>query len=96
MCIFIQSTRNLSIEKGYKEETLYSKINRAADENKITESMKLWSNKIRLDSNAIRHANENCVNLTMDDAKGTIEFAVALADFLFVIPYKVNKTISNK
>ncbi len=83
-------------EIGYKDGNLYSRINKAEEENKITESMKKWSDKIRLDANAIRHADENLPPLTIDDAKNTIEFARSLAEFLFVIPYKVEQTIKKK
>ena len=71
-------------------------LNKAAIENKITESMKMWADKIRLDANAIRHADENLILLTIDDAKSTIEFCLALAEFLFVIPYKVKRTKKRK
>lgn len=58
--------------------------------------MKIWSDKIRLDANSIRHADENFIPLSFDDAKSTIEFAVAHAEFLFVIPYKIRQTTKKK
>jgi hypothetical protein len=79
-------------EIGFKDGCLYSRIIEAAGQYKITESMKIWANKIRLDSNAIRHADESLPTLTIDDAKNTIEFTLALGEFLFVIPYKMKKT----
>lgn len=83
-------------EIGYKDGNLYSRIIKAAKEYKITESMKIWSDKIRLNANAIRHANENLAPLTIDDAKNTIEFTRSVAEFLFVIPYKVEQTTKKK
>lgn len=83
-------------EIGYKDGNLYSRIIKAEKENRITESMKIWSDKIRLDANAIRHADDNLIALTIDDAKNTIEFTRSLAEFLFVLPYKIEQTAKKK
>ncbi len=79
-------------EIGFKEGNMYSRIIKACDENKITESMEKWSHKIRLDSNAIRHPDKEFVEPSIDEAQNTLEFTFALAEFLFVIPYKMSKT----
>lgn len=80
-------------EKLYIEGSLYSRINSAASDHLITESMKDWAHKVRLDANAQRHADEEAKLPDIDDAKNTFEFASALGEFLFVLPARVNRGI---
>jgi hypothetical protein len=79
--------------KGYKEGNLFSRINKAAKEHLITEGMSKWAHEVRLDANDQRHADENRGLPTIDDAKHTLDFAKALAQFLFVLPAKVDEGI---
>ena len=79
--------------KGYKGGPLYSRINKAWEEHLITEEMSRWAHQVRLDANEQRHADEDLALPTEDDAKKTIDFTLALAEFLFVLPSKVAKGI---
>src|SRR5712691_7102676 len=45
--------------KGYKEGSLYTRINKAAEDHLITDGMAKWAHDIRLDANDQRHADDN-------------------------------------
>ncbi|MEW6241689.1 MAG: DUF4145 domain-containing protein [Chloroflexota bacterium] len=77
--------------KSYKEGTLYSRINKAAENHLITSEMAKWAHNVRLDANEPRHADENASLPSADDARRSIEFAIALGEFLFVLPSRVNR-----
>ena len=81
--------------KGYKEGSLYSRIKTAVEDHLITEEMSKWAHQVRLDANDQRHADEDFVLPTEEDAKKAIDFALALAEFLFVLPSKVVKGIED-
>jgi DNA-directed RNA polymerase subunit RPC12/RpoP len=82
-------------DKGYKEGNLYNRIEDAAKNHLITDDMSTWAHQIRLEANDQRHADEN-VNLpTQEDAKRIVEFALALAEILYVLPNKVIKGIES-
>ena len=51
--------------------------------------MKDWADLVRLDANAQRHADEEAPLPERRDAELLLEFAFALAEFLFVLPTKV-------
>ncbi len=80
-------------DKGYKEGTLYKRIEQAAKDHLITEGMSKWAHQIRLEANDQRHADENADLPTEEDAKRIVEFAIALGEFLFVLPNKVTQGI---
>ncbi|WP_081610847.1 DUF4145 domain-containing protein [Thioalkalivibrio sp. ALJ7] len=77
--------------KGYKDSTLNERIVQAADDHLITKEMASWAHEVRLDANDQRHADDNALLPTGDDAKRAIEFTKALAEFLFVLPAKVQR-----
>jgi hypothetical protein len=79
---------------GLKDGSLYSRIDAAATNHLITDSMKAWAHDIRLDANDQRHADDNAPLPTEDDAKRCIDFALALAEFLFVLPARVKRGMS--
>ena len=76
-------------EKGLKEGSLNSRIDAAAKTNLITSEMAAWAHEIRLDANDQRHADEDAQLLSATDATKAIEFARALAQFLYVLPARV-------
>ena len=78
-------------EKGYKEGSLYNRINAAEEDHLITEEMAAWAHEVRLDANDQRHADEEVPLPSLDDANRSIEFAQALAQFLFVLPARVRR-----
>ena len=77
--------------KGYTDGSLYARINAASEAHLITEEMALWAHEVRLDANEPRHADEESPLPTPDDATRSIDFAQALAQFLFVLPSRVRR-----
>jgi len=80
-------------EKGYKTGSLYSRITSATTDSLLTKEMELWAHEIRLDANDERHADDDATLPTTDDARQSIEFTKTLAEFLFVLPSKVQRGI---
>ena len=78
-------------EKGLKTGGLYARIEQAADQHLITAEMSAWAHDIRLDANDERHADDNAVLPTTEDAKKCIDFVRALGDFMFVLPLRVER-----
>jgi len=78
-------------QKGYKEGKLYPRIKKAEKEHLITKEMARWAHQVRLDANDQRHADENTNLPNEEDAKKSVGFANALAEFLFVLPSRVTK-----
>jgi len=81
--------------KGFKTGSLFDKINKATEDHVLTEDMNKWAHQIRLDANEQRHDDEDQPLPQIDDAEKCIDFAVALAELLFVLPSKVTKGIEN-
>ncbi|MEQ1868550.1 MAG: DUF4145 domain-containing protein [Vicinamibacterales bacterium] len=79
--------------KGYSEGTLYSRIERAAAEHAVTADMARWAHDVRLDANDQRHADEGAGLPSRADAGRAIDFALALAEFMFVLPSRVQRGI---
>lgn len=77
--------------KEYNDGSLYSRIDQAAKEHLITAEMKAWAHEIRLDANDQRHADEGAPLPNEADARKAVEFAQALAQFLFVLPARVKR-----
>lgn len=77
--------------KGYTDGSLYRRIDEAAQAHLITAEMAAWAHEIRLDANDERHADEAADLPTKEDAEKVIEFASALAQFLFVLPARVER-----
>lgn len=77
--------------KGYKDGSLYSRIEKAANDHLITNEMAAWAHEVRLDANDQRHADDDALLPTQDDAKRSIDFTKAFAVFLFVLPAKVQR-----
>ena len=76
-------------DKGYKEGSLNTRIDAAAKDHLITPEMAAWAHEIRLDANDQRHADESSSLPNDADADKVIEFANALAQFLYVLPARV-------
>lgn len=82
-------------EKGYIEGTLYKRIKQATSDNLLTKEMEKWAHEVRLDANDQRHADVNSDLPDEEDAKKTIDFSQALAQFLFVLPARIQRGIEN-
>jgi hypothetical protein len=79
--------------KNYKDGSLYSRIEKAADDHLITSEMAKWAHQVRLDANDPRHADEAAPLPETTDAERSIHFAQALGMFLFTLPAKVTRGI---
>ena len=80
--------------KDLKDGNLYSRIDKAAKDHLITSDMALWAHEVRLDANDERHSDENASMPSTVDAKRCVDFALALAQFMFVLPAKVQSGIA--
>jgi hypothetical protein len=78
-------------DKGYKDGTLYSRIEKASKNHLITTEMAAWAHDIRLDANDQRHSDESAILPSKLDATKVIEFTNALAQFLYVLPARVER-----
>ena len=83
-------------KKNYTEGSLYDRINKAKDDGLITEDMAKWAHEVRLDSNDPRHVDEKSPMPEVEGAKKCIDFSFALAEFLFVLPAKVQRGLESK
>ena len=82
-------------DKGYKEGSLNSRIDKAADNHLITSEMAKWAHQVRLDANDQRHADDSVLLPTEEDAQRVIDFSLAFAQYLFVLPSMVHKGINH-
>lgn len=64
-------------------------IQSAVDAHLITSEMGAWAHEVRLDANDQRHSDEQAPLPSEADAAKVIEFANALAQFLYVLPAMV-------
>lgn len=76
-------------EIGLTEGSLYKRIEEAHQQHFITAEMAAWAHEVRLDANDQRHADEGADLPDEADARKSIEFVQALAQFLFVLPSRV-------
>jgi len=80
-------------QRGYTEGSLYARIEKAAAEHVLTSEMAPWAHAVRLDANDQRHADEAAVLPTTEDAQRVLEFALALGEYLFVLPTRIARGI---
>lgn len=82
-------------EKGYDDGSLYKRIESAVNDHIITADMAKWAHEVRLDANDQRHADTEADLPDENDAKRIVAFTQALAEFLFVLPNKVQRGIDD-
>jgi hypothetical protein len=75
--------------KGLSKGTLNARIDQATEQHLITPEMAAWAHDVRLDANDERHADENAASPDHAQAKRCLEFALALAEYLFILPARV-------
>ena len=71
--------------------SLYDRIKLARERGLITSGMADWAHEVRLAANELRHADEEMELNTTEDARRLVEFAIALGEFLFVLPARVRR-----
>lgn len=77
--------------KGLTEGRLYDRIDEAVVKGLITKEMGEWAHEVRLDANEPRHADERAPLPSQEGARRAVDFAQALAEFLFVLPARVQR-----
>ena len=78
---------------GYVDGSLYKRIEKAVADGKITSDMAKWAHQVRLDSNDPRHADLGSPPHTPSSARRAFDFALALAEVLYVLPQRVTRGI---
>jgi Domain of unknown function (DUF4145) len=76
-------------EKGLKDGSLFTRINKAAETGIITKDMAHVAHDVRLGANDERHADEDTALTTDEDARRCLEFAEAIAEMIFILPTRV-------
>jgi hypothetical protein len=76
---------------GLTEGSLYSRIDQAVEQHKITSSMGDWAHEVRLGSNRPRHADEKSPHVSPAEARQSVEFTEALGNFLFVLTARIER-----
>lgn len=79
-----------------KDGSLYARIEEAVKKNILTADMAKWAHEVRLDANDQRHADEGAELPNQNDAARVLDFALALAEILFVLPNRVTRGIEHK
>jgi hypothetical protein len=82
--------------KGLVDGSLYKRIEDAAAQHIITQDMSEWAHEVRLDANDQRHADENAELPSEADAKRVFDFAISLAEIMFVLPARVQRGLDAK
>lgn len=77
--------------KGLLDGSLYLRISEAANRHLITPEMARWAHEVRLEANDQRHADDVADLPDSDDAQRCLDFALTLAQFMFVLPSRVQR-----
>ena len=67
----------------------------AAKDHLITDTMSAWAHEVRIDANDQRHADKNAQLPAQEDAVKCVEFSLALAEYLFVLPARVRRGLQS-
>lgn len=78
-------------ELGYEDGSVYTRINRAVADHRLTESMGAWAHSVRLGANNPRHADKDKPHILPAEAVQSVEFAEALGNFLFVLTKRIER-----
>jgi uncharacterized protein DUF4145 len=76
---------------GYPNDSLYSRIDQAVTDHKLTKAMGDWAHEVRLGSNRPRHADAEQPHVSAQEAAQSVEFAEALGQFLFVLTARIDR-----
>jgi len=76
---------------GYEKGSVYARIDQAVADHKITHNMGEWAHSVRLGANRPRHADLDSPHVSTEEATQSLEFAEALAFFLFVLTKRIER-----
>ena len=79
--------------KELTKGSLKNRIDAAAEQRLITEGMAKWAHQVRLEANDSRHPEKDKPLATQEEAEQCLEFTMALAEILFVLPARVTRGI---
>jgi hypothetical protein len=79
--------------QGFKDGTLYARIDAAVQAHILTDGMGKWAHAVRLEANNVRHSDDTDPHVTREEAERVVEFATSLGDFLFVLTAKIEKGV---
>ena len=77
--------------KGHSDGPLLSRIDKAAEDHLITKDIAKWAHQVRLDMNDQMDTHEAVPLPSENDARKTLHFVEAFANFLFVVPAMVTR-----
>jgi hypothetical protein len=80
-------------DKGYKDGSLYDRIDTAVANHLLTKEMGDWAHWARFGSNRPRYADQDKPHVSPDEARQSVEFAEALGQFLFVLSSRISKGV---
>lgn len=80
-------------EIGFVEGSVYTRIDQALQDNRISDGMAKWAHAVRLGTNRPRHADKDAPHVSVEEASQSVEFAEALGNFLFVLTAKIQRGI---
>jgi hypothetical protein len=75
--------------------SVYKRIDEAVSQHILTAAMGDWAHEVRLGSNRPRHSDAENPHISPQQAQQSVEFAEALAHFLFVLSSRVKKGIED-
>lgn len=79
---------------NYSDGSLYTRIDKAREDGMLTQGMADWAHEVRLGSNRPRHADADRPHVSPEEAAQSVEFAEALANFLFVLTARIDRGIA--
>jgi hypothetical protein len=81
-------------ELGYTDGSVYTGIDGAVKDGRLTKNMGEWAHQVRLGANRPRHADKDEPHVSPDEARQSVEFADALGTFLFVLNARVQRGLA--
>lgn len=82
-------------KKKLFKDSLDNSIKQASEKGAITKEMASWADQIRIVGNKSSHADTEDFSPTSEDARICVEFAKALAEYLFVLPARVLRGVES-
>jgi hypothetical protein len=81
-------------ELGYEKGSVYTRIDEALADRKLTEGMAQWAHSVRLGANRPRHSDADNPHVSPLEARQSVDFAEALGNFLFVLTARIQRGIA--
>lgn len=79
-------------DKSLVDGSFKQRIDRALEGRLIPSALSEWAHRVRLDANDTRHVDPSSDGMTTEDADRAIDFSMAMANYLYVLPAKMPAT----